>query len=350
MLNKVFHKPKKGNRTITRSHTNTITLIHFKLQGGEYMHKKVLFFSSIATTLVASATALSGYLLSNKLMYIKQKDPAFILERETKAKRFDKAWFDTCPKETISIESKNGYTLSGIFLKPLTTNDTIIICHGVTENKFNSIKYARMFHNLGFNTVVYDHRRHGETGGKTTSYGYYEKLDLQQIVTYVREQIGPHAKLGIHGESMGAATTLLYAGDVADEADFYIADSAFSDFRQLLYCIMKNSIAIELKLAVYVTDLLLRLRDGYTSKRISPIAVTPNIVKPVLFIHNKLDTFIPASMSEDLFAAKTGDKMLHLFDVGDHTQAYNETPDEYEKVVSEFLQRYVLSTHYHESA
>ncbi|MER1999056.1 MAG: alpha/beta fold hydrolase [Lysinibacillus sp.] len=314
------------------------------------MHKKFLLCSSIATTLVASATALSGYLLSSKLMYIKQKDPAFILERETKAKRFDQDWFNACPKNIIAVESKNGYMLSGIYLKPLTTSDTIIICHGVTENKFNSIKYARMFEKMGFNTVVYDHRRHGETGGKTTSYGYYEKLDLQQIVVYVREQIGPHAKLGIHGESMGAATTLLYAGDVADEADFYIADSAFSDFQQLLFCIMKNSISVEIKPAVYVTDILLRLRDGYTSKQISPIAATPNIIKPVLFLHNKFDTFIPASMSEDLFAAKVGDKMLHLFDVGDHTQAYNETPDEYEKVVNTFLQQYVLPTHYHESA
>lgn len=314
------------------------------------MHKKALLFSSIATTLVASATALSGYLLSNKLMYIKQKDPSFVLDRETKAKRFDKAWFDSCPKDVIAVESSNGYTLSGLFLKPLTTNDTIIICHGVTENKMNSIKYARMFNKMGFNTVVYDHRRHGETGGKTTSYGYYEKLDLQHIVAYVREQIGSHAKLGIHGESMGAATTLLYAGDVADEADFYIADSAFSDFRQLLYLIMKNAIAVELKAAVYVTDLLLRLRDGYTSKHVSPIAATANIARPVLFIHNKLDTFIPASMSEDLFAAKNGDKMLHLFEVGDHTQAYNETPSDYENVVSSFLQKYVFTTHYHESA
>lgn len=314
------------------------------------MRKKALIVSSVATTVAASVTAISGYLMSNKLMYIKQKDPAFILERETTAKRFNQSWFDSCPKETLQIESPNGYTLSGIFLKPLDTNATIIICHGVTENKYNSIKYAKMFSKLGFNTVVYDHRRHGETGGKTTSYGYYEKLDLQQIVTYVREQIGTDATLGIHGESMGAATTLMYAGDVADEADFYIADSAFSDFRQLLYRIVKNTIAIELKLAVYVTDLYLRLRDGYTSKWISPITATQNITKPVLFLHNKLDTFIPATMTEALFSAKENAKMLHLFDKGDHTQAYNETPEEYEQIVQTFIERYVTTNPFHEIA
>lgn len=303
------------------------------------MRKKALLISSIATTFFASA--LSGYFLSNKLMYIKQKDADFILERETKAKRFNKAWFDDCPKERITLQSPNGYSLSGLFLKPLKTNDTIIISHGVTENKTNSIKYAQMFNNLGFNTVVYDHRRHGETGGKTTSYGYYERHDLQQFVHYVREHIGPDATLGIHGESMGAATTLLYAGTIADEADFYIADSAFSDFRQLLYRVVKSAISIELKLAVYVTDLLLRLRDGYMSKNIRPILAVENIEKPVLFIHNTNDTFIPCEMTKQMYEVKKGPKMLHLFDKGDHTQAFNETPDEYERIVRIFIHQFV---------
>lgn len=309
------------------------------------MRKKAVIISSIATSIIASVAAISGFILSNKLMYIKKKDADFILDRETKAKRFDKAWFDNCEKEPIAIQSNNGYTLSGLFLKPLNTKNTIIICHGVTENKFNSVKYARMFTKLGFNTVVYDHRRHGETGGKTTSYGYYERHDLQQIVHFVREQIGEQAILGIHGESMGAATTLLYAGTIADEADFYIADSAFSDLRRLLYRIVKNSISVELKLAVYVTDLLLRLRDGYMSKNIQPILAVRNIEKPVLFIHNTNDTFIPFSMTIEMFEEKKGDKMLRLFEQGDHTQAFNETPEEYENVVKEFLTTF-LPTQY----
>lgn len=303
--------------------------------------KKVILYSSIATTVLASATAISGVLLSNKLMYIKQKDADFIIERETKAKRFDQAWFDNCPKETLTIQSPNGYEVKGLFLKPLPTANTIIICHGVTENKINSVKYTRMFMQLGYNTVVYDHRRHGESGGKTTSYGHYEKFDLQAIVETVRKQIGPNAILGIHGESMGAATTLLYAGSVADEADFYIADSAFSDFRELLYLIVENSISIKLKPAVALADVALRMRDGYWIKNVLPLEAVKKIEKPVLFLHNVHDTFIPAWMTEALFEAKRDKKMLQLFENGDHAQGFNENAALYEQTVRQFLQTFV---------
>ena len=62
-------------------------------------------------------------------------------------------------------------------MEPYDTKKWVIICHGVTENKVNSIKYANVFIKLGFNAVVYDHRRHGESGGKTSSYGHYEKYE-----------------------------------------------------------------------------------------------------------------------------------------------------------------------------
>jgi hypothetical protein len=39
------------------------------------------------------------------------------------------------------------------------------------------------------------------------------------------------ALIGIHGESMGAVTTLLYAGMDDADADFYVADCPFATLR-----------------------------------------------------------------------------------------------------------------------
>lgn len=303
--------------------------------------KKVLWLSSIITTLSAITTGF-GFMVTNRLMYIKKKDDHFIYDRELKAQRFDENWFNKCPKEELSIDSPNGYPIKGIFFKPLNTNNTIIICHGVTENKINSVRYARMFERLGFNSFVFDHRRHGESGGKTTSYGYYEKFDLAAVVKTVKTLIGNDAILGIHGESMGAASMILYAGLVEDGADFYIADCGFSNFSELIAQIVKKETILRTKLPIHLADFFLRLRDGYSLKSITPKEAVKNIQAPMLFIHSMEDDFILPYMTKEMYEEKSEPKMLKLFEKGAHAQSFNQNPQEYEEVVSEFLQNYVL--------
>ena len=177
---------------------------------------------------------------------------------------------------------------------------------------------------------------------KTTSYGHYEKIDLQAVVEEVRASIGEDAILGIHGESMGAVTTLLYGGMVNDNADFYISDCAFSDFKKLLRKIVKDTVSVNLEPALVITNLAVRLRDGYTLKQVTPVAAVKNIQKPVLFIHSIPDAFIPVEMSQELYEAKVnGPRELVLFEKGAHAQSFNENPELYEETVRAFLDKHV---------
>lgn len=274
-------------------------------------------------------------------MYLKMKDADFIMKREVLAKRFDEKWYETVSKENLLIDSPNGYALNTVFLKPNKTNKTVIICHGVTENKINSVKYARLFERLGFNSVIYDHRRHGESGGKTTSFGFYEKSDLEAIVHAVRKEIGDEALLGIHGESMGAATTILYAGTYDDEADFHIVDCPFSDFSEQALHVLRIEKPLQRTMLLRIANLFLKVRDGYTLNLVSPREVIQNIEKPMLFIHSLEDDFILPYMTKEMFEAKKDVKMLKLFDKGAHAKSFNDNPLQYEKTVKEFLETYV---------
>ena len=302
------------------------------------MKKRVIIWTSIFTSVLTAMATFFGFFVTNRLMYMKKKENDFILNREITSKRLDEAWFSAVNKTEQWIESKNGYSLKAIFIEPLKTNNYVVICHGVTENKINSLRFVRMFERLGFNSVVYDHRRHGDSGGKTTSFGFYEKIDLQSVVEAVRESAGKDAILGIHGESMGAATTLLYAGSIIDDADFYISDCAFSNFEQQVYHIMTQTTPLRSSLAIRFANLFLKLRDGYTLNLVSPIDVIDKIEKPVLFIHSLQDDFILPKMTEDLYEKKQGPKTLKMFDIGEHAKSFNENSKEYEQVVADFLQ------------
>ncbi len=304
------------------------------------MNKKKVIQLSFSAALFLSSI---GIYATNRLMYMKTKNDDIIIRRERSAGRMDPNEFNTFKKRKITIPSPFGYPLKMILVEPLATNRYIIISHGVTENKLSSIKYIKFFIERGFNVLMYDHRRHGESGGKTTSYGYYEKYDLQAIVHWLKQEIGPKLLLGVHGESMGAATLLLYAGMLEDGADFYIADCPFSDFKEQVSYLIKKEMKLSPKLVLPVSNLFLRLRDRYTLQDISPISVIDQINKPVLFIHTKKDDFILPSMTEALYQRKKGPKQLYLAENGFHAGSYNENKDSYEAAVNEFLNTFVLN-------
>lgn len=276
-------------------------------------------------------------------MYMKKKDNDFIVNREKEAGRLDPVSYENLTKQEITIPSPYGYDLKAILVEPFDTKKYVIISHGVTENKTSSIKYMNLFLERGFNGIIYDHRRHGESGGKNTSFGYYEKFDLKQIVDWLKQEKGKDILLGIHGESMGAATMILYAGGIEDGADFYIADCPFSEFKELLDYVIKQEIKLPGKIFIPIANLFLRARARYSIKDISPISVIDKIKSPMLFIHSKKDDFILPEMTQKLFDKKKGPKKLFFAVNGTHAQSYNENKEAYEKAVDDFLKEYVQS-------
>lgn len=306
------------------------------------MKRRIVYITGLIGSVTTALLSILGFVATNRLMYMKLKDSDVILKREVGAKRFDEHWYETVRKEDLWIDSPNGYPLRAVFLKPLDTKKTVIICHGVTENKINSMKYARLFERLGFNSVVYDHRRHGDSGGKTTSFGYYEKQDLQAIVHAVREQIGSEAILGIHGESMGAATTILYGGEFEEEADFYIVDCPFSDFSEQILHILRINTPLRSRMTLRIANLFLKIRDGYTTTLVSPREVIRNVTKPMLFIHSLEDDFILPEMTKELYELKPDRKRMKLFEKGAHAKSFNDNPEAYEETLQRFLTEYHL--------
>lgn len=284
-----------------------------------------------------------GVYFSQRVLYIKKKDEELVRNREIAANRFIVAEFDELTKEESWVSSPSGYDLKCVFIEPHETKKWVIICHGVTENKINSIKYMNIFLKRGFNAVIYDHRRHGESGGLTSSYGHYEKFDLKAVVDELKRKKGNDITLGIHGESMGAATLLLYAGTIEDGADFYVADCAFSDFEAQLKHQLKREVPLPAWMVLPIGAAFIKLRGGYRVKDVSPISFVKNIKKPVLFIHSEPDDFIPSAMTKELYREKEGPKQLYIASVGAHAHSYNENSEEYEEVIDDFLNGLVFS-------
>ncbi|KKK33279.1 hypothetical protein WQ57_25520 [Mesobacillus campisalis] len=288
--------------------------------------------------LLLAATA--GIYLTNRIMFIKNKAENEVIKRDEEAGFLKLADFKALPQKEVMIPSPFGYSLKAIVVEPYNNNRYVVFCHGVTESKMSSVKYMNLFIERGFNAVIYDQRRHGESGGKTTSYGYYEKFDLKAVIDWLRKQKGDDLFLGIHGESMGAATMLQYAGLIEDGADFYVADCPYSDFAKQLAHVVREDTKLPPQVMVPVAQLFLKVRDRYPLKDVSPLTAVENIQKPVLFIHSRKDDYILPGMTHELYERKLGPKQLFLAENGAHARSLAENREEYTKALDEFLGHY----------
>lgn len=279
---------------------------------------------------------LSGIYFLNITLNPKTKDYDATYDIEVNSGYIDKHNYENKIKEEIYIDSDFGYKLHGIYFPNGDSKKTIIICHGYTYTLYGSIKYMDMFYKRGYNVLVYDHRYHGKSGGKNSTFGYYEKFDLKSFVDYIIKKNGQEGIIGTHGESMGAATVLQHAF-IDKRLTFVIADCPFQNVKEQF----KYRLKIEYKLPSFpilnVSSLITKLRIKANYNDISPINGIGSINTPILFIHGDSDSYIPYTHSVNMYEKKKGAKMLYIAKGADHAKSFAVDKKEYEKKVNEFL-------------
>ncbi|HZK83564.1 MAG TPA: alpha/beta hydrolase [Desulfosporosinus sp.] len=243
----------------------------------------------------------------------------------------------------VSVKSSFGYTLSGTYVfNPKPTNNTVILVHGIGCDRWESMKYSDMYLDMGFNVLAYDSRDHGSSGGQDITLGFFEKTDLDNVVKWVK-WVNPKATIGVHGESLGAVTALLQAKlDQSEKnVDFYVVDSPYSDLWDLMNIKLSSDLKPSFQPAaafiLFYANIVALKESDFSLYAVSPITAISDIKTPVMFIHGSNDTFIPASMSLELYLRKTGAKGIYISPGADHAMSYLTNKEEYTAKVKKFL-------------
>jgi len=251
---------------------------------------------------------------------------------------YDLSWYDALDKTDYTVASDDGYVLHAQLLSnPVKTDRYVIISHGYTDNRFGALKYAAMYLDQGFHVIIYDLRGHGLNEPTFCTYSARERKDLLALVNDSRQRYPGMSLLGLHGESLGAATSIAVLGE-KPQVDFVVADCGFSEIASVL---RSQSESMHLPgFAVDIVSLFAKLRFGYSFSQMRPIDSLADNQVPILFIHGADDHFIPPEHSERMKETTRGYAELHLIPGAAHAMSVFTEPDTYKKLVEDFLNRY----------
>lgn len=251
------------------------------------------------------------------------------------SEHYDTSFYEKLEKTNYTVKSFDGYELHAQFLKnPTPTDKYMIISHGYTDNRMGALKYVPMYLELGYNCIIYDLRGHGENEPTFTTYGIREGEDIYELVKDTRSRYSDISQLGLHGESLGAASTVAsmkYKPDV----DFAVADCGFSDIDNVLRGAYKYYHMPEF--FVDMADLGARIRYGYSLKSMRPIDSLDDNEVPILFIHGAEDSFILPKNSENMAARTKGRSEIHFIEGAGHAESVIIDPENYKAYVKDFL-------------
>lgn len=288
----------------------------------------IIIILIIAALIVGAMFWLAGFVMTGKRQTQKE---AMTWQSE----HYDTTYYDPLEKEEYTVEGNEGYILHVEFLKnPESSDKYIILSHGYTDTRYGTLKYVKMYLDLGYNCIIYDLRGHGDNESTFTTYGILESKDLMKLIEDTRNRYENLRVLGLHGESLGAASTIT-ALQYKPDVDFVVADCGFADIEGVLKLGYQNA-GVPVFL-VDMADIGARLRYGYALKDMRPIDALKENTIPILFLHGEDDAFIIPENSYRMYDVTKGIKDIHTIPEAGHAFSAIVNPELYHQYVEDFL-------------
>jgi alpha-beta hydrolase superfamily lysophospholipase len=263
--------------------------------------------------------------------------------------------------ENIEFTTPDKIILKGWFIKGITPSvplnkggfrvlsPVIIICHGLGANKSDFTEFASTLSKEGYHVLLFDFRGHGESGGRGSSLGFLEQIDLKGAIEYVKSRADVNRdKIGVYGFSLGAAVAILTVSSIRQAHDrgendvkAVVSDSSFTSLKSQGERVLKSSFLPEIPF-LYIAIKIYEIMFRTDIQRIAPVNFIGKLSPtPVFIIGGERDEQMPASDAEELFKNAREPKFLWIIKDAFHGGTISSADREYEKRVIEFFDKYI---------
>ena len=240
------------------------------------------------------------------------------------------------PFERIYIRSKDGLRLAARYYEGNADAPIVIFFHGYRSNSIHD--GCGLYHiarALGYHVLMCDQRAHGESHGRSLSFGVLEREDARLWAEYAAERfVGK--KIFLSGISMGGATVLMAASlPLPKTVVGILADCPYSSPRDIITKVLAD-MKLPARLVYPMVRLGARLYGGFDPDAADAVSSVAKKTPPILIVHGLSDDFVPAEMSKRIDAAASGEHRLVLVEGADHGKSYTVDPEMYAAVFEEF--------------
>lgn len=221
------------------------------------------------------------------------------------------------------------------------SNKWAIVVHGYGgSGKLMSDK-SKYFYDMGYNVLIPDLRGHGKSEGDYIGMGWKDRLDIISWINFIIKE-NPNAEIVLHGTSMGAATVLMTSGEnLPSNVKAIVADCAYTSAWDEFSYQLETYLKVPSYYILNVTNMVTKLKAGYSLKEASALECVKKATVPILFIHGDKDKFVPYSMMDKLYDATSSPKEKLTIDGGEHANSDLVSPFLYWLTVEDFLNQYV---------
>ena len=298
--------------------------------------------STIAVLAASGSVAMGGYVADRILHQNDEKDTHDNSYKQLELWGYDIEGFEASYQGTdVSAVASDGNEVPGTYYD-MGSDKCVVLVHGAGGDRVSIYPLAEGYLQRGYDVIAIDQRGCGVNPDDQVTFGINERLDVEAMVKFAREELG-NDEVIVHGQSMGAQTTAIYASNVTpgtpEAADAVICDSPVPGMELVLKEMFGDG-DTESFTATYLTGtskFFMGLVNGIDYDDGDTIAVVADDYIPTLIICSDRDEVcLPDQVCEvyDNIACK--DKEILHFDSA-HIEGIIDEPEAYMDGVEDFL-------------
>ncbi len=278
--------------------------------------RRSLLFLCVAPIALYAIVVAAFFFAQRWLIFI----PAHEVERTPAAygATFEELWLESGRDPGTGHAQR----INGWWLPAAPDSPAILLLHGNGRTIGDMAEHGARLVQLGYAVLVIDYRGYGRSDGDAPSEATLY-ADAQAAWQRLRELAPDPRKRYVYGHSLGGAVAIEVAVRNADVAGV-IVESSFASLADLMR---------------WAPVMRLLPLDWLLRERFDSAAKLPALGKPILLLHGEADEFVPAYMSDRLYAAARPPKTLVKIPGANHSDIAAVAPQRYAAALREFVTR-----------